>query len=162
AEEAETLRKALEAEREAVAEKFASLDKEARKHESQRQTEFQQTLARKVSEFESLSRELLSKIEDRAARARVERETERRSAELKRRTKRRAKEPRRSAQARAAHEPEMPPPLRGVRIVRDGKIMSEGRQAQTSLTSETVTQDSGRGLRAPGDEHAFSIGDRVR
>src|SRR5260221_1579414 len=84
AEEAESLRKALEEERTAVADRFASLDVEFRRRESARQHEFEKELARNVSEFQNLSRELISKIEDRAARAKVEREAERRAAELKR------------------------------------------------------------------------------
>src|SRR5207237_420188 len=84
AEEATGLRKALEEERAAVAEKFMSLDREFQKRESNRQSEFKIDLARSISEFEKLSRDLLSKIEDRTARVKVEREAEKRAAELKR------------------------------------------------------------------------------
>src|SRR5205823_1142470 len=84
AEEATGLRKALEEERSAVAEKFMSLDREFQKRESSRQSEFKADLARTISEFEKFSRDLLSKIEDRAARVKVEREAEKRAAELKR------------------------------------------------------------------------------
>ncbi|MFL6286070.1 MAG: endonuclease MutS2, partial [Pyrinomonadaceae bacterium] len=83
-EEAEGLRRALEEERRAVAERYNSLDAEAARRERERQAEFARTLERAVAEFERQSRELYSKIEDRAQRVRVEREAERRAAELRR------------------------------------------------------------------------------
>src|SRR5258707_8463745 len=83
AEEAEVLRRALEEERAAVAEKVASLDQEAEKRESERQTQIERQLSGSIAEFERLSRELFAGIEDRAARLKVEREGERRVAELK-------------------------------------------------------------------------------
>jgi DNA mismatch repair protein MutS2 len=84
AEEAESLRRALEEERRAVAERYNSLDAEAARREREHQTEFARTLERAVSDFERQARELYSKIEDRAQRLRVEREAERRAAELRR------------------------------------------------------------------------------
>lgn len=84
AEEAEQLRRALEEERRAVAERYNSLDAEAQRRERERQTEFARQLERAVADFERQSRELYSKIEDRAQRVRVEREAERRAAELRR------------------------------------------------------------------------------
>ena len=83
-EEAEALRIALEEERQAVAEKFASLDKEAAKQERQRQSTFDQTAQRVISELEKHARELVAKIEDRTERVRVERDAQRRIAEIKR------------------------------------------------------------------------------
>ena len=84
AEEAENLRRALEEERRAVAERYNALDAEAQRRERERQTEFARQLERAVADFERQSRELYSKIEDRAQRVRVEREAERRAAELRR------------------------------------------------------------------------------
>jgi len=84
AEDAEALRLALEEERRAVAEKFASLDKEAAKHERERQAAFDQTVQRTIAELEKSSRELVAKITDRAERVRVEREAQRQVAEIKR------------------------------------------------------------------------------
>jgi DNA mismatch repair protein MutS2 len=84
AEEAETLRRALEEERRAVAERYNSLDAEAARRERERQAEFGRTLERAVADFERQARELYLKIEDRAQRVRVEREAERRAAELRR------------------------------------------------------------------------------
>jgi DNA mismatch repair protein MutS2 len=84
AEEAEALRLALEEERQAVAEKFASLDKEAAKRERERQSTFDQTLQRTITELEKHARELVAKIEDRTERVRVERDAQRRIAEMKR------------------------------------------------------------------------------
>ncbi|HVF45119.1 MAG TPA: endonuclease MutS2 [Pyrinomonadaceae bacterium] len=84
AEEAESLRRALEEERGAVAERYDSLDAEAQRRERERQAEFARQLERAVADFERQARELYSKIEDRAQRVRVEREAERRAAELRR------------------------------------------------------------------------------
>jgi DNA mismatch repair protein MutS2 len=84
AEEAEALRRALEEERRAVAERYDSLDLEAARRERERQQEFAKLLERAVADFERQARELYSKIEDRAQRVRVEREAERRAAELRR------------------------------------------------------------------------------
>ena len=84
AEGAEALRLALEEERAAVAEKFASLDKEAAKRERERQASFEQVAQRMVAELEKRGRELLGKIADRAERTRTEREAQRQVAEMKR------------------------------------------------------------------------------
>ena len=84
AEEAEALRAALEEERAAVAEKFASLDKEAAKRERERQTSFDQTTQRTIAELEKRAQELVARITDRTERVRVERETQRQIAEMKR------------------------------------------------------------------------------
>src|SRR6185369_8156602 len=92
AEAAEELRKALEEERAATAEKFTALDRDFQERETGRRTEFERALKQTVSEFEKLSRELLAKIEDRAAKTKVEREAQRQAAELKREAQRAAKE----------------------------------------------------------------------
>jgi DNA mismatch repair protein MutS2 len=84
AEDAEALRLALEEERKAVAEKFASLDKEAAKHERERQAAFEQTVQRTLADLEKRAQELVSRIADRTERVRVERETQRQVAEMKR------------------------------------------------------------------------------
>lgn len=84
AEDAEALRHALEEERSAVAEKFASLDKEAAKREQERQAVFDQTVQRTMAEVEKRTRELVAKIEDRAERVRAEREAQRQVAEMRR------------------------------------------------------------------------------
>jgi DNA mismatch repair protein MutS2 len=117
AEEAEALRIALEEERQAVAEKFASLDKEAAKQERERQLTFDQTLQRAITEIEKHARELVAKIEDRAERVRVERDAQRRIAEIKR-----------TAQ-------------REVRIVREGQTVQPERiepEVQVAETPEYV------------------------
>ncbi|HEU5460218.1 MAG TPA: Smr/MutS family protein, partial [Pyrinomonadaceae bacterium] len=83
-ENAEELRHALEEERSAVAERFASLDKEAAKREQERQSTFEQTMQRTIAEVEKRAHELVAKIEDRTERVRVEREVQRRVGEMKR------------------------------------------------------------------------------
>ena len=84
AEEAEALRLALEEERKAVAEKFASLDNEAAKRERERKSTFDQSVQRTIAEIEKRARELTAKIEDRTERIRLEREAQRQIAEMKR------------------------------------------------------------------------------
>jgi DNA mismatch repair protein MutS2 len=84
AEDAQALRLALEEERRAVADKFASLDKEAAKHERERQAAFDQTVQRTIAELEKRGRELMAKIENRTERVRAEREIQRQVGEMKR------------------------------------------------------------------------------
>jgi DNA mismatch repair protein MutS2 len=91
AEEAEELRRALEEERAAVAERYHRLEGEARARERERQAAFEQELKARIEEFERAARELYAKIEDRAARARIEREARRRAAELRREAARAAR-----------------------------------------------------------------------
>nr|AUN37863.1 recombination inhibitory protein MutS2 [uncultured bacterium] len=105
AEDAEALRLALQEERLAVAEKFASLDKEAAKHERERQAAFDQTVQRTIADLEKRSQELVAKIADRTERVRVEREAQRKVAEIKR-TAQRAVRVVREAQP-AQQEPEV-------------------------------------------------------
>ncbi len=164
AEQADALRQALEEERAAVAEKFSSLDREFRKRESDRQTEFQANLAHSISEFEKLSRELLSKIEDRTARVKVEREAEKRAAELKREAQQAAKQMSEAARSQTRARPGkspgqeggLPPQLRGVKVVRDGKLVSDA-------GSEAPSKESGRDVRAPSiEKRDLRVGDRVR
>ena len=80
AEQAEALRKALDEERAAVAEKFAAIDEQAAKQEAARQVELERELSRAVKEFEEHSHELVAKIEDRALRLKLDREAARRTA----------------------------------------------------------------------------------
>jgi DNA mismatch repair protein MutS2 len=84
ADDAEAMRVALEEERQAVAEKFASLDKEAAKQERERQAAFDQTVQRTIAEMDQRARELVAKIQDRTERIRLEREAQRQISEIKR------------------------------------------------------------------------------
>ena len=111
-EDAEALRHALEEERTAVAEKFASLDKEAAKRELERQTTFDQTVQRTMAEVEKRAHELVAKIGDRAERVRAEREAQRQVAEMKRTAS------------------------RGVRIVREAHPVQAERVAEVAATDE--------------------------
>ena len=168
AEEAESLRQALEEERTAVADRFAGLDREFQKRERDRQAEFEKQLASAVSEFEKLTRHLVSKIEARRDRVKVEREAEKRAAELKREAQRAAQamseEARQNTRARVrqprGQEGGLPLRLRGVRVVRDGQVVSADSAAPQvqAIDSETV-RTSAQDARAPRD---FQVGDRVR
>ncbi|HKV32803.1 MAG TPA: Smr/MutS family protein [Pyrinomonadaceae bacterium] len=117
AEDAEALRLALEEEREAVAEKFASLDKEAAKRERERQASFEQVAQRMVAELEKRGRELIGKIADRAERTRAEREAQRYVAEMKRAAQSAVKS---VGETKSGFDPRSS----DVRIVRDGQIVT--------------------------------------
>src|SRR6266496_404810 len=180
AEKAEALRMALEEERAAVAEKFASLETQASKRERERQAEFERELAKTTTELERRGREIVLKIEERAERAKVEREAQKRAAELKREAQKAAQDVRNAGQGTSrmggtsrdspthGREGGLPPPLRGVRVIRDGKVF-ESSAGQTAtgqppevfdeLTPETSRGPDVRGL-SPADE--LHVGDRVR
>lgn len=150
AEEAETLRKALEEERGAVAEKFASLEKEAAKKERERDTVFEKTLAATIQEFEKRSRELVATIQDRSARLKIERESQRRVAELKREAQRAAATGRGISGATRSQEANLPQQSRGVRVLRDGIALPEtpAREADDYILAK--------------DTRDIAVGDKVR
>lgn len=170
ADEAEALRRALEEERAAVAEKFAKLDLDFQKRERERQAEFEKQSATAVAEFERLSRELLAKIQERTDRVKVEREAQKRAAELKREAQRASQAM--SAEARQQTRAQLkrsqsdkvglPPQLRGVKVVRDGKIVSNA--ALSPLPEPEEQTKSGQDARAPSGApmREIEVGDRVR
>jgi DNA mismatch repair protein MutS2 len=151
AEEAASLRAALEEERAAVAEKFAALDKKSERQERERQEVFQRTLDQVVRDFEKRSRELVATIQDRSERLKVEREAQRRVAELKREALRATAV---GGKRESASESPTSTAGRGVRVMRDGLVvkkekgLEEGRpEAEEYLTA---------------DAHAIAVGDTVR
>src|SRR5690349_21164013 len=87
AEEAEALRIALDEERAAVAEKFASLDKEADKRERERQSTFDNLVQRTVRDLEKRASELVTRIQEKTERVRAERQVQREIGEIKRAVK---------------------------------------------------------------------------
>jgi DNA mismatch repair protein MutS2 len=105
-EDAENLRRALEEERAAVAEKFASLDKEADKRERQRQLTFDSMVQKTVADLEKRGRELVTQIEDKAERVRAERQVQRQVGEIKRSVPRVAKVAEPEPQKPETSEPE--------------------------------------------------------
>jgi DNA mismatch repair protein MutS2 len=143
-EEAENLRRALEEERAAVAEKYSSLDAEARKRERERQIVFEREFQKAVADFEKRARELAAKIEDRAERAKVEREAQKQTAELKR-------EAARSARAVSPAAATQQQPTRPVRVVRDGKLMN-------AAADSTPVEEEYRAAEA----RPIKVGDSVR
>ncbi len=163
AEEAETLRKALEEERTAVAEKFALLDEQAAKHEAARQAELERELSRAVKEFEERSHELAAKIEDRASRLKVDREAARRTAELKREAQRVAQIPSKTeGGSRASSSQGLSPQLRGVRVIRDGQVVSDlpAGPDKTKAIRDQIVSAGRQDIRGPLRD--LKIGDRVR
>jgi DNA mismatch repair protein MutS2 len=150
AEEAEALSKALEEERAAVAEKFASLNKEAEKKEHERQMVFQRALDKTVTEFEKRSRELVAGIQDRSERLKVDRESQRRVAELKR-------EVQRATNAGGKRETVAAPASasgRSVRVMRDGQMIST-----ESANEVNEPQEMGYVF---GATREIVVGDRVK
>jgi DNA mismatch repair protein MutS2 len=157
AEEAEALRVALEEERVAVAEKFASLDKEAAKREREREAAFEQVAQRTVADLEKKARELVGRIEDRAEKVRAEREAQRHVAEMKRAAQSAAKsvgqrqsDPYPHADSAASAS------SRGVRVVRDGHVMTTG----TSESSAAAEEESVEYVAAAPRE--IVVGDKVK
>jgi DNA mismatch repair protein MutS2 len=149
AEDAESLRRALEEERAAVAEKYASLDVEAARREREREAAFESELLTAIEDFEKRSREMVSKIEDRTERARVEREAQKRAAELKREAQRTARSAAASASTRTQHTRG-----RSVRVVRDGRVVD------FDSPSEPQAEHAPTPTAAPA--RAIKVGDSVR
>lgn len=149
AEEAESLRKALDEERAAVAEKFASLEVDAIRRESTRQTTFEKTLARSVADFEKRGRELAARITDRVERLKVERETQRQVSELKREALRAVK-----AAGQTARADESAVETRGVRIFREGRLVSKD--------SAVSTDEESPGRYVASERREINVGDTVK
>ncbi|HEY6804167.1 MAG TPA: Smr/MutS family protein [Pyrinomonadaceae bacterium] len=143
-EEAEALRIALEEERVAVAEKFASLEKDANKREQERQTNFEKTVQRIVNDFEKRARELVSKIQDRTERLKIEREAQRQVAEMRREAQRAVKTV--NTAGTTASEPES----KGVRIVRDGQVLAKQEPEEETPSYISVS------------DREIAVGDRVK
>src|SRR5262249_41766386 len=143
------LRVALEEERGAVAEKFASLDVQAGRRERERQKEFDVALGSVIDNFEHRASELVREIEDRTDRIKAERESHKHAAELKR-------------QAKQAAQAQSPPsegakPTRSVRVVRDGQLMNESRGREHVSEESSTTEYKSVAQRRP-----LRVGDRVR
>jgi DNA mismatch repair protein MutS2 len=161
AEEAVALRQALEEERAAVAEKFAAIDEQTVKQDAARQAALEKELALKVKEFEEHSRELTAKIEDRASRLKLDREAARRTAELKREAQRVAQIPSKTDRSSQGSSPRgqeggLPAQLRGVRVVREGKVVNQTIDSAGEQATTATRQD----IRGPARD--LKIGDRVR
>ena len=151
AEEAESLRTALEEERVAVAEKFAGLDKQAERRERERQTLFQKSLDTIIRDFEKRSRELLATIQDRSERLKVDREAQRRVAELKR-------EAQRATYAGGKRESILTAPAstsgRGVRVMRDGLVVKKEKEVEQGRSVEEEY--------TPAEVREITVGDTVK
>src|SRR5712691_1101468 len=166
AEEAEALRQAMDEERAAVAEKFAAIDEQAAKQEAARQAELERELSRAVKEFEEHSHEIVAKIEDRASRLKLDREAARRTAELKRDAQLTAQAVRKTGQAARASSSRGSegglPPLRGVRVIRDGHVVSDlpAEPDKTKPIPERDARAARQDIRGP--QRDLKIGDRVR
>jgi len=153
AEEAESLRRALEEERTAVAEKYAALDREAAVREREREAAFERELVTAIEEFEARSREMVSKIEDRAERARVEREAQRRAAELKREAQRTARAASASANP-ASHHARSP----NIRVVRDGRVLDFDSTREADETPRAASTTPARQIKTGDSVRLRSFG----
>jgi DNA mismatch repair protein MutS2 len=147
AENVKNLRKALEEERAAVAEKFANLDRAAAHRERERQINFEKILQRQINDFERKAHELVGRIQDRAERLKVEREAQRQTAEMKREAQRAL----RAANVSQAASGKVDP--RSVRIIRDGQIFP--RDAVETRKEEEVSY-------IPAPEREIAVGDKVK
>ena len=146
-EAAENLRRALEEERTAVAEKYSSLDVQAARREREREQQFDRELRAAITDFERRSQEMVAQIEDRAVRARVEREAERRAAELRREAQQRA------AQVKAASATSRAEPRGGgVRVIHHGERAEARPSTDQAATAPT------REIRAGDRVHLRSLG----
>ncbi|HCX30545.1 MAG TPA: hypothetical protein DHU55_12380 [Blastocatellia bacterium] len=154
AEEAKSLRQTLEEERAAVAEKFASLDKQAERRERERQALFQKSLDITIHEFEKRSRELVATIQDRSERLKVERESQRRVAELKREAQRATSEGRKREPSASA----VPSTSgRGVRVMRDGQFV------QKDSSDANLAANEAEDVRyVSGAAREIVVGDKVK
>jgi DNA mismatch repair protein MutS2 len=153
AEEAEAMRRALEEERAAVAEKYSALEREAERRETERVQEFEREMRAGLADFEQRSRELISKIEDRAERVRVEREAERRAAELRRESRRAAQAARATTKAKTVEQPS------GVRVVRNAGASSS---ASLSSSPASPTPPGATEFRPAAEQREIVKGDAVR
>ena len=149
AEEAEALRVALDEERAAVAEKFASLDKEAAKREQQRQTAFEQVAQRAVADLEKRARELVGRIEDRTERVRAERDAQRQVAEMKRAAQSATKS---VGETKAGFDSGS----RGVRVVRDGQTV------QPRVSDDVAGAEEEREEYVTAAPREIVVGDKVK
>ena len=82
--EQESLRAALEDERQVTADKYAKLDLDFAQRETERQRSFENQLAQVIRDFSAESERLIRTVNDRIAAARLRKETEVRTAELRR------------------------------------------------------------------------------
>lgn len=82
--QATDLRTALEEERQAVAEKYADLDIDFRKKETQRRSEFESELNQIIRDFDKQSREFLKTVKDKKERRKFEKDIAANKAKLKR------------------------------------------------------------------------------
>jgi len=98
---AEDLRHALEEEREAVAQKYARLEIDAKKRERERQKQFENELVEAVNSFERQSKAFVQTIEDKALKAKLDKERLTRKAELNRAVVSKVQSPQKSAQRSA-------------------------------------------------------------
>jgi DNA mismatch repair protein MutS2 len=148
ADQAESLRAALEEERAAVAEKYSALDVEALRRERQRQAAFETDLLKTIEEFEKQTRDSIAQIEDRATRAKLEKEAKARATELKRQAQ---------ESARAATIEQAKTLKDDIRIVRDGRMIDKEKE-----NSELRTPNSELGLIRVITSREIAKGDKVR
>jgi DNA mismatch repair protein MutS2 len=146
ADEAQALRRALEEERSAVAEEFASLEKDAQKREQQRQASFQSVVDKIVADSEQRARELVDAIQDRSERQKVEREAQQRVAELKREAQR--------AMSVSTSKTGVVSNERGVRVIRDGRTVEK--------RSTNVEDEAEPDRYVKAQDREIAVGDKVR
>lgn len=153
AEQATALRAALEEEREAVAERFASLDEQAARHERERLASLDVAIRRTIEEFEQRGRELVSHVQDRTDRLKLEKETQKQIAHLKR-------EAQRTVQTVLANAGENV--SRQVRILRGGQLVETNKPTGLSKIDEPSVSDDSLQYKPVAEDRKIKVGDRVR
>jgi len=146
AQDAESLRLALEEERVAVAEKFASLDKNAERRERERQALFERTLEKTIAEFEKRSREVIATIQERSQRLKVERESQRLVSELKREAQRDIS----AGGKREVFDRSISSSGRDVRVMREGLVVKKNKSFDDASAENEFAPVQGRAI-LPGD-----------
>jgi DNA mismatch repair protein MutS2 len=158
AEEATALRLALEEERAAVAEKFATLERQADRRELERQTSFQRECEKTIAELEQQSRELIATIQDRSARLKLERESQRRVSEMKREAQRAANVG--GPRVSSASAPDKSGESRGIRVMREGSVVTAVGSRMAGPPARSGSPDDERYV--PAQPRPIVVGDHVR
>jgi len=130
----------VEDEREAVAAKYASLEKEASRKEKERQKEFEHLLAETVDSFERQSKAFIESLEDKALKSKLDKERAARKAELNRAVVSKVQGPR-SKIGDVGTQAESRP-VGGVPVV-DGEVVIGSRVITSFGTSGTVEKLDG-------------------
>jgi len=149
-EENESMRVALEEEREATAQKYTNLDLEFARREIDRQHEFEAEISRVIRDFTDESNRLLNSIQDRVTASRLKKESEAKTAELRRSAAVRLRKQSENLPASASKVAE--PPIAGGLELDTSEIHEKDRVRINSLNQEGTVES------IDGDEFTVLVG----